>query len=50
MVARIRNDKLHNDNKAQKMMMELIIDCFATLCDDVVICGVGVQVGYSLNS
>ena len=50
LVARIRNNEVHNDNEAQKMTMELMIDCLATLRDPVVMCGVGVQVGYSLNS
>ena len=32
-VARIRNNEVHNDNEAQKMTMELMIDCLATLRD-----------------
>ena len=32
-VARIRKNEVHNDNKAQKMTMGLMIDCLATLCD-----------------
>ena len=40
---------MHNDNEAQKMTMKLMIDCLATLRDPVVMCVVGVQVGYSLN-
>ena len=33
LVARIRNNEVHNNNEAQKMTMELMIDCLATLRD-----------------